>query len=69
MPRTASKRTNREGNDDARTNEKFHAVLREAADKREGRARAQSAADAVAAKQESADLIGLARSQGAGRRF
>jgi hypothetical protein len=68
MTRTATNRTNRQSNDDDRTNEKFQAVLREAADKREGRARAQSAADAVAAKQESADLISLARSQGAARR-
>ena len=62
-----SNRTNRHGSDDDRLNEKFHTLLREAADKREGRARTQSTADAVAAQQESADLIGLARSQGARR--
>ena len=43
-----------------RLNDKFHSLLREAADKREGRARTQSTADAIAAKQESADLISLA---------
>jgi hypothetical protein len=68
MAGTSTNRTNREDSDDDRMNEKFHTLLREAAEKREGRARTQSAADAVADKQESADLISLARSRGAGRR-
>jgi hypothetical protein len=45
-------------------NEQFHTLLREAAEKREERALVQSTANAVAAKQESADLLALARSQG-----
>jgi len=45
-------------------NEQFHTLLREAAEKREERAIAQSTADAAAAKQESADLLALGRSQG-----
>ena len=63
MAGTTTNRTHRRGNDDDLLNEKFHTLLREAADKREGRARTQSTADAVAAKEESADLISLARSQ------
>jgi septal ring factor EnvC (AmiA/AmiB activator) len=47
--------------DDERLNERFNTLLREAAEKREARARMQHAEDAAAAKQESADLIGLAR--------
>ncbi|MGD0018012.1 MAG: hypothetical protein ABSD62_02045 [Candidatus Limnocylindrales bacterium] len=49
-------------------NEEFHTLLREAAEKREGRALLQSSEDAVAAKQESADLLALARSQASGQR-
>jgi hypothetical protein len=44
-------------------NEQFHTLLREAAEKREERALVQSTANAVAAKQESADLLALARSR------
>jgi uncharacterized protein YecT (DUF1311 family) len=47
--------------DDERLNEKFNTLLREAAEKREARARLQHTENAAAAKQESADLIGLAR--------
>jgi hypothetical protein len=49
-------------------NEGFHTLLREAAEKREGRALLQSTEDAAAAKQESADLLALARSQATGQR-
>ena len=47
--------------EDDKLNEKFNTLLREAAEKREGRARIHSTEDAAAAKQESADLLGLAR--------
>jgi hypothetical protein len=39
-------------------------VLRDAADKREERSLVQANGDAVAAREESADLLALARSQG-----
>jgi hypothetical protein len=67
MAGATTSRTNRHFTDDDQLNEKFHSLLREAAEKREGRARAESTADAIAAEQESADLIGLARSQGTRR--
>jgi hypothetical protein len=47
--------------EDDKLNERFNTLLREAAEKREGRARIHSTEDAAAAKQESADLLGLAR--------
>jgi hypothetical protein len=47
--------------EDDKLNEKFNTLLREAAEKREGRARIHSTEDAAAAKQESSDLLGLAR--------
>jgi hypothetical protein len=47
--------------EDEQLNEEFHTLLREAAEKREGRAHLQRTEDDAAAKQESADLIGLAR--------
>jgi hypothetical protein len=53
--------------DDERLNDQFHTLLREAAEKREGRAVSRSTEDAVAAKQESADLLALARGQAPGR--
>jgi hypothetical protein len=62
MSGSSGNRTNRAGSDD-RLNEKFHTLLREAAEKREGRAQTQAIADAIAAKQESDDLIGLARNE------
>lgn len=46
---------------DDRLNEKFQTLLREAADQREVRARTLSAEESAAARQESADLLGLAR--------
>ncbi|HEX7498070.1 MAG TPA: hypothetical protein VF344_06370 [Candidatus Limnocylindrales bacterium] len=63
MTRTKSKATPRppEANDEL--NEQFHTLLREAAEKREERALVQATATAAAAKQESADLLALARSQ------
>jgi hypothetical protein len=64
MASATTNRTNRHVTDDDQLNEKFHSLLREAAEKREGRARTQSTADAIAAEEESADLISLARSQG-----
>jgi hypothetical protein len=51
-----------EANDEL--NERFHTLLREAAEKREERALVQSTANGVAAEQESADLLALARNQG-----
>ena len=52
---------------DDELNEKFHSLLRDAAEKRESRAIAQSTEDGAAARSESADLLALARSQGSGR--
>ena len=49
--------------EDDQLNEKFHTLLREAAEKREGRAHTQRTEDDAAARKESADLIGLARDQ------
>jgi hypothetical protein len=49
---------------DEELNEKFQMLLRDAAEKREARARTHSTEDAVAARQESADLLGLARDPG-----
>jgi hypothetical protein len=46
-------------------NEQFHALLRDAADKREIRARAQVTDDATAAAEESRALLALARGQSA----
>ncbi len=46
---------------DERLNEQFHTLLREAADKREGRARTQSKEDSAAAAEESRALFALAR--------
>ena len=64
MTRTKDKATPQRSDANDELNEQFNVVLREAAEKREERAIAQSTADAVAAKQESADLLTLARSQG-----
>ena len=61
MTRTTSGPTNQWGSDDERLNEEFHALLRDAAEKSEGRALIQSTEDAAAARQESADLLALAR--------
>lgn len=67
MTRTTSDPTDREGDDD-RLNERFQTLLREAAEKREGRARTQLNDDAIAASRESAALLDLARSQPRERR-
>jgi hypothetical protein len=71
MTRAPSGRTSKRSSDDERLNEElneqFHTLLREAAEKREGRARSQSTEDAAAAKQESADLLALGRAQAAGQ--
>jgi hypothetical protein len=48
---------------DEHLNEQFHTLLREAAEKREGRALIESTEDAAAARRESADLLALARGQ------
>ena len=61
MTRTTSGPTDQRTSDDERLNEEFHTLLRDAAEKREGRALVQSTEDALAAKQESADLLALAR--------
>jgi hypothetical protein len=69
MPRTKGKDKvgPRPSDPNDEVNEQFHSLLREAAEKREERALAQLTADAAAAKQESADLLALARSQGVRR--
>jgi len=61
MTRATSGPTTHRASDDERLNEEFHTLLRDAAEKREGRALVQSTEDAAAAKQESADLLALAR--------
>ena len=68
MTRAPSGRTSKRSSDDERLNEEFHTLLRDAAEKREGRALIQSTEDAVAAKQESADLLALARGVARGPR-
>jgi hypothetical protein len=50
--------------DDELLNERFNTLLRDAADKREERSLVQATGDAAAAKQESADLLALARERG-----
>jgi hypothetical protein len=54
---------NRQAGDEL-LNEQFNTLLRDAADKREERSLVQTNGDAVAAREESADLLALARSQG-----
>ncbi len=68
MTQIADRVTYGRSDDEDRLNEQFHALLRDAAEKREGRARAQSSEDDAAAKRESADLLALARSQTRERR-
>ena len=63
MTHATEKRPGRDTSGEDLLNEEFHALLREAADKREGRARAQSREDTVAAAEESRALFALARSQ------
>jgi hypothetical protein len=63
MRRTA-RGNNRQAGDDELLNEQFNTLLRDAADKREERSLVQANGDAVAAREESADLLALARSQG-----
>jgi hypothetical protein len=63
MTRTA-RGSNRHAGDDELLNEQFNTLLRDAADKREERSLVQTNGDAVAAREESADLLALARSQG-----
>ena len=53
-------RVDRHPSDDE-MNAEFHALLRDAAEAREGRERVHSAADFAAARQESDDLLALAR--------
>lgn len=62
MTRTARGRGNGRAGDEL-LNEQFNTLLRDAADKREERSLVQATGDAVAAKQESADLLALARGQ------
>lgn len=68
MPRTAAGRARPGVAETERLNDEFHTLLREAAEKREARALAQSLEESAAARQESADLLALARSQARGRR-
>ena len=68
MAGTTSKPADTTDDADDRLNEEFHTLLRDAAEKREGRARIRSSEDAAAARQESADLIGLARDPERNRR-
>ena len=63
MTQAIDKRSRRDTSAEDQLNEEFHALLREAADKREGRARVQSREDAVAAAEESMALFALARGQ------
>jgi hypothetical protein len=62
MTRTA-RGGNRQAADDELLNEQFNTLMRDAADKREERSLVQANGDAVAAREESADLLALARSQ------
>jgi hypothetical protein len=68
MTQATGKRSSRDTSTDDLLNEQFHALLREAADKREGRARSQSREDTVAAAEESRALFALARGQTKPRR-
>ena len=63
MTDATDKRSSRNTSGEDVGNEEFHTLLREAADKREGRARAQSREDTAAAAEESRALFALARSQ------
>jgi hypothetical protein len=63
MTHATDKRSTRDTSGEDLLNEEFHALLREAADKREGRARVQSTEDAAAAAEESRALFALARGQ------
>jgi hypothetical protein len=72
MTLTASQSTNLRRSDadllnDDLLNDEFHALLRDAAEKREGRALVQSAEDTAAARQESSELLALARGRRIGR--
>lgn len=68
MTRTIDKSSGRDTSAADLLNEQFHVLLRDAADKREGRARTQVKEDAAAAAEESRALFALARSQtGTGR--
>ncbi|MGA2512719.1 MAG: hypothetical protein ABSG37_03770 [Candidatus Limnocylindrales bacterium] len=58
--------TSRQRGAEDELNEQFNTLLRDAANEREGRARAQSKEDAIAASEESAALLALART-GAGK--
>jgi hypothetical protein len=60
-PSQARRRPDDDRKNEDRLNEAFHTLLRDAAEKREERQRAQSLADNAAAKQESHDLLSLAR--------
>jgi len=62
MTRTPRDRSDPPSDDD-RINERFQTLLREAAEKREGRARTQLKEEAVEARRESAALLDLARSR------
>jgi hypothetical protein len=62
MTQTIDKRARRDTSAEDLLNEEFHTLLREAADQREGRARARSSEEDAAAAEESRALFALARS-------
>ena len=67
MTRTKEKAAPQRSEANDELNEQFHTLMREAAEAREGRALLQSTEDVAAAKQESADLLALARGKGSRR--
>jgi hypothetical protein len=56
-----ARRPAQESTSDDRINEAFHGLLRAAAEQREERQQAHALKDAAAAKQQSLDLLSLAR--------
>jgi hypothetical protein len=67
MTRSANARTPSQRAGDERLNDQFHTLLREAAEKREGLDLIYTTRNQAEAKQESADLLALARSGVPGR--
>ena len=67
MAHANAKRSGRDSAAADLLNEQFHALLRDAADKRAVRARTQDTEDATAAAEESRALFALARGQSGSR--
>ena len=63
MTRTKGRDVDRATGEDQQLNDRFNSALREAAEKREAREQRQLDEDEAAARQESADLLALARSR------